>query len=188
MSTDVQDYHSFAKNYIWEGHNNRGLGIFAKEEVDLKDNRWQSFGLEWFLSCTINNELTLVGIWACGNYVADIYVYLQIYKRRLSITPNKLICGDFNSNARWDKKGKIRTHTAVVNELEKLGLVSAYHDWHRESYGEESKPTFFMYRHLDKPYYTDYMFYNRGKIGRFSIGVFDDWSPLSDHMPLILDI
>mgnify|MGYP000989620219 CR=1 FL=1 len=186
--TGVVDYQKFAQNHIWEGHNNKGLGIFAKKEVSLKNNFWKPFGLEWFISCTINNEITLVGIWACGNYIADIYVYLQIYNKRLSISPNKLICGDFNSNTRWDNKRKIRTHTAVANKLAEQDLFSAYHMFFQESQGKESKPTFFMHRHKDKPYHIDYMFYNPLKISNFSVGSFEDWIALSDHVPLILDI
>lgn len=186
--TGVVDYQEFAQNHIWVGHNNRGLGIFATKEVSLKNNLWNPFGLEWFISCTVNNEITLVGVWACGNYIADIYVYLQIYKNRLGISTNNLICGDFNSNTCWDNKRRIRTHSAVVKELEEIGLTSAYHDYFQEIQGKETKPTFYMYRHEDKPYHIDYMFHNMLKISSFSVGSFKDWITLSDHMPIILDV
>lgn len=130
----------------------------------------------------------MVGLWACGNYIEDLYVYLQIYKEKLSEVKNKIICGDFNSNSCWDKQHKLRTHTSVVKELEKLNLYSCYHLKENEFQGKESKPTFYMYRKNEKTYHIDYMFYNSQGIYEFKIGKFDDWISLSDHMPMILDI
>ena len=164
------------------------MGIFAKDTITLDDNQWNTFGLEWFVSCSINKKLTLVGLWGCGNYIGDIYVYLQIYKKMMKKIKNKIICGDFNSNSCWDKKHKIRTHTAVVNELEQLNLFSCYHLKEKESQGKESKPTFYMYRNKEKPYHIDYMFYKKKGINKIKIGKFEDWISLSDHMPMLLDI
>ena len=95
---------------------------------------------------------------------------------------------DFNSNCCWDNKNRIRTHISVVEQLEQLNLFSCYHLKEKEQQGEESKPTFYMYRYKEKPYHIDYMFYNNQGINNIEIGEFDDWISLSDHMPMILDI
>lgn len=179
-----EEYKEFAQNCIWVGYKNRGLGIFAKNNVILKDNCWQSYGLEWFVSCTVNNEFSLLGIWASGNYIEDIYVYFQIHKDKFK---NILICGDFNSNSCWDKKHKWKTHTAVVKELENLDLYSSYHLKEREVQGKESQPTFFLYRNKEKKYHIDYCFYYKEKVDKFYVGEFEEWIKLSDHMPIILD-
>ncbi|GIW49018.1 MAG: endonuclease/exonuclease/phosphatase family protein [Caloramator sp.] len=185
QTTKDNGYKKFASNYIWTGFKNKGLGIFVKDGITLKNNNWKSFGLEWFISCEINNKFSLLGIWGCGNYVEDIYVYLNIYKEKLE---NMLICGDFNSNSCWDKQYKRRNHTVMVKMLEGLGLSSCYHYKENEIQGKESKPTFYLYRKKEKGYHIDYFFYDKEKVQNIQIGEFEDWIHLSDHMPLILDI
>lgn len=38
------EYKDFAINYIWQGENkNKGLGIFAKENISLNKNNWNSY-------------------------------------------------------------------------------------------------------------------------------------------------
>lgn len=183
-----EEYKKFSSNYIWVGYKSKGLGIFVKDTLILKNNHWETYGLEWFVSCTINDRLTLLGIWGSGNYIEDIYVYLQIHNEKLKNTDNILICGDFNSNSRWDKKHKRRTHSSVVNQLEDLHLYSCYHFKKNEIQGQESEPTFYMYRNKNKPYHIDYCFYNKENIKSLQIGKFEDWISLSDHMPIIVDI
>ena len=181
-------YTKFANNHLWVGYKNKGLGIFAKDNIILTDNEWKTFGLEWFISCTINDSLTLLGIWGSGNYIEDIYVYLQIHKEKLKGTNNLLIGGDFNSNSCWDKEHKTRNHSNVVSELSDIGLSSCYHYVTNETQGCESKPTFYLYRNRDKVYHIDYFFYNKKKVRNVKMGNFQDWIFLSDHMPIILEI
>lgn len=188
-ATKDEEYKKFANNYIWAGFNkNRGLGIFAKDTIKLKDNNWKAYGLEWFISCTINDCLTLLGVWASGNYIEDIYVYLEIYKEKLKNANNILIGGDFNSNKCWDKEHKRRNHSAVVKQLEEQKLYSCYHFKENEIEGQESRATFYMYKKKEKPYHIDYFFYNKEKVNHLEIGNFEDWISLSDHMPIVLEI
>ncbi|MCY6353671.1 endonuclease/exonuclease/phosphatase family protein [Clostridium sp. ZS2-4] len=184
-TTTDTEYKNFASNYLWVGYKSKGLGIFAKDGVILKNNNWKTYGLEWFISCSINNKFSLLGLWGCGSYIEDIYVYLQIHKEKFK---NILICGDFNSNSCWDKKHKRRTHTAVVNDLEALNLCSYYHLKENEFQGKESKPTFFLYKKKEKPYHIDYFFHYKEKLINLEVGSFEDWISLSDHMPIVVEI
>lgn len=184
-TTNDAEYKEFASNYIWVGYNNKGLGIFAKNDITLKNNNWETYGLEWFISCSINDNFSLLGIWGCCNYIEDIYVYLQIHNEKLK---NIIIGGDLNSNSCWDKQHRRRTHSAVVKQLENLNLYSCYHIMENEKQGQESKPTFYLYRNKEKSYHIDYFFCEKEKIQNFQIGEFEDWINLSDHMPIILDI
>ncbi|MCB2358690.1 hypothetical protein [Clostridium estertheticum] len=79
----------------------------------------EAYGLEWFISCAVKDEFSLLGVWGGDSYIKDIDAYLQIYNEKLK---DMLICGDFNSNSCWYKKNKRRNHSAVVNGLENLGL------------------------------------------------------------------
>lgn len=182
------EFKEFANNYIWRGNKNKGLGIFAKNNICVEKNDWNSFGLEWFLSCIINGKINLIALWGCGNYIEDICVYFNIYEDKIKDLDDVLICGDFNSNVCWDNKSKNRTHESLVKRLEDYGLESCYHVTRKEKQGNENMPTFYMYRKEEKSYHIDYSFYYKDKIDSFDVGKYDEWTSLSDHMPIVLDI
>jgi len=177
------EYKQFAENCLWEGYGNKGLGVFAKSSIKISDNCWESFGLEHFISCSINDEFNLLGVWACGGYIKDFYVYLQIHKEKMQ---NIVICGDFNSNAIWDKMHRRRTHAAVIDQLEDKAIYSCYHMQYKQQQGKESTPTFYLHKDKNKPYHIDYFFSDR-KGSNLIIANYDEWIAVSDHMPLILN-
>ena len=98
--------------------------------------------------------------------------------------------GDFNSNTVWDNEHGDLSHSCLVAKLQSLGLESAYHQSTGEPQGSETEPTQFMYRHRDKAFHLDYTFVSKSLAGcaSFSVGAPDDWLPMSDHMPLFLEI
>jgi hypothetical protein len=79
-----------------------------------------------------------------------------------------------------------------VRELGERGLVSLYHVASGEPQGEESRPTFFLHRNPTKPFHLDYMFAHASQIppgwSGLRVGDPEDWLPLSDHMPVIVDL
>ena len=127
----------------------------------------------------------MLGIWACDNYIQDFYVYCRFYHQSFN---NMILCGDLNSNKRWDKKNKSRNHMATIDLLEKIGLHSCYHYITGETQGEETVPTFYMYRNINIPYHIDYSFAPKQTISDFTIGSASEWLAHSDHMPIVLDI
>ena len=83
----------------------------------------------------------------------------------------------------------------VVEILEKMDLMSVYHQLTGEENGEETQPThYWRDRTKDGPtYHIDYMFVPLtwiANIREFEVGSFEDWcgSKLSDHVPLIMDL
>lgn len=174
---------SFSQNYLWTGENdNRGLGIFAKPEINIQKNNWDAYCLRHFISVRVNNDFDLLGVWAGPPYIEEYYIYQSINIKHYN--KNTLIIGDFNSNARWDKAGQKRNHTAVVKELQEIGLVSAYHHMSGERHGEETEYTFFMYKHPNKKYHIDYCFAAPERIRNFSISDPPEWLNYSDHAPI----
>jgi endonuclease/exonuclease/phosphatase family metal-dependent hydrolase len=101
-----------------------------------------------------------------------------------------LACGDFNSNVCWDKKSRHWNHSDVVRELEELDVHSMYHEHFGESQGEETKPTLFMQRKLDRPYHIDYAFASKSLMsgGSIEVGHPDQWLEVSDHMPIVFTV
>ena len=181
------EYDDFAKNYIWIGENeNKGLGIFASEQVKIINNNWKSYCLRNFLSVKINDKFDLVGVWACSPYIEEYYIYQSINIENYN--NETIVIGDFNSNSIWDKKYDSRNHTKVVNELKNKDLVSAYHYVYKEEQGHESKKTFYLYKHKNKGYHIDYCFLDKKRLKKFEILNDSKWLEISDHLPIVVEI
>ena len=179
-------YKEFADNYLWTGENkNKGLGVFARKGIHLVENPWQRYCLRNFLSIKVNDRFDLVAVWACKPYIEEYYIYQNINIDNYN--HDTIIIGDFNSNAIWDKKHATRTHSAIVHELNQIGLCSAYHYVNSEEQGKESTPTFYLYRHLEKGYHIDYCFASESNIHNYRILWDEKWLKKSDHMPILLE-
>lgn len=181
------EYKEFASNYLWIGDNkNKGLGIFAKDNIKLDKLNWKSYCLRCFLPVRVNNLFNILGVWACAPYIEEYYIYQNINIDKYNL--DTIIMGDFNSNKIWDKEHGNRNHINVVNELKIIGLESAYHYISNEEQGKEQKATFCLYRHEEKKYHIDHCFCNPKIIEDYN--VMDDikWLKLSDHFPIVLEI
>lgn len=180
-------YKTFAKNHIWVGTNkNKGLGIFAKDNILIEDNKWESYCLRNFVSIKINNSFDLLAVWACERHIEEYYIYQSIHKEKF--TKNMIIIGDFNSNSIWDNKHHNRDHSSVVKQLNEIGLSSAYHAINSCEQGAEKDMTFYLYRHLNRGYHIDYAFVNIHRIKSFNILDSDEWLKYSDHKPIVLTL
>lgn len=181
-----KEYKKFASNYFWVGDNkNKGLGIFAKDEIKLKKNNWNSYCLRNFLSVKINDKFDILGIWACKPYIEEYYIYQSINIKKYN--NNTIIIGDFNSNKIWDSKHQFRDHSLVVKELKQKKIESIYHYKYNELQGEESINTYYMYRHLDRGYHIDHCFTNIKNVKNYTVLENLKWLEYSDHMPIILE-
>jgi exonuclease III len=191
-------YRNWANNYLWIGDNkNKGVGVFAKPEIRLKkldwSNSFRNSSVKYFLPCNINNQFNLLAVWTHYNnspnfrYIGQFWKYMQINKPLFN---NILIAGDFNSNSCWDQWDRWWNHTDVVKELKEIGVESVYHHFKNEEQGNESLPTFFLQRKLNKPYHIDYFFAGSellSNLKSISVEQFENWKHLSDHCPLVLE-
>lgn len=75
----------------------------------------------------------------------------------------------------------------LVRMMEEAGLVSAWHEAQGEEQGRESVPTFYLHRHLDRPYHIDYAFVAPQRLLSCTIAQ-DEAFACSDHRPLVLDL
>jgi endonuclease/exonuclease/phosphatase family metal-dependent hydrolase len=100
-----------------------------------------------------------------------------------------VVAGDLDSNSQWDANRPGRNHTEVVRLFESHDLISAYHAHNRENQGAETRPTYYFYRHQDKPFHIDYVFFSKGwKLKSVEVGSFREWGNLSDHVPVVVDV
>ena len=189
------DYKNFAgDNYFWTGKSkDKGLGIFAKDDVTLEkiaDVNYNEF--QNFIALNVNDSFNLLGVWAMPPYVEMIHDFFD--KNTSLFDENLIMCGDFNSNTIWDKQhrtkdkeGNAKDQTNINKKLEECNLKSVYHKLNDEKQGKESQKTFYLYRHLDKPYYIDYVYAGKDKVIDFKILDAEEWINVSDHIPLVFE-
>ena len=194
-STDA-NYKAWAENYLWIGPTkNKGLAVFARSAISLKQVDLDAGLLELFLPCIINGDTALLAAWTRQanspnfGYIGQLWKYLQAHASFLKAEKAMLV-GDLNSNTHWDEWDRWWNHSDVVNDLKALGLESCYHQVAGEEQGKETQPTFFMYRKPEKPYHIDYAFLSQALLpsAKLEIGNIETWLEYSDHMPVVVDI
>jgi len=208
------EYKNWAGDYLWKGENkNKGIGVFAKNgykiselnwngTFEIKINDFKSISLKWlssdlklFLPFMVNDKFTFLGVWTKGKqsevfgYIGQFWKYLRIHKNQLA-NDDTIILGDFNSNSIWDKTDRWWNHSDVIADLSAMNIESIYHNQFGEAQGNESNPTFYLHRNLEKPYHIDYAFVSKNLLtgSTISIGEKNQWLATSDHLPLIVEI
>jgi exodeoxyribonuclease III len=194
-SVDV--LHGHGLSGLWFGANpNKGLAVFCSAQFKVKAAD-KHFG-KWVVPVRVHGavvDFNLLAIWACpvgtkraDNYIGQVYRCL-VEQRGWFSKPPVVVAGDLNSNSQWDANRPGRNHTEVVRLFEGHGLSSAYHAHNGENQGAEKRPTYYFYRHQDKPFHIDYVFVPKGwKLGSVEVGSFRDWCHLSDHVPVVVDV
>lgn len=183
---------------IWFGSNpNKGLGIFSYSHFRFKVARDHHIGIKTVVPVIVKGgsyDFNLYAIWANnpgdpdGQYVEQVWKALQYYDKKLK-RKKTMLAGDFNSNTIWDKKYRTGNHSHVVERLSKKHITSCYHLHHQQLQGKEKHPTFYLYKHKNKPYHLDYCFASKDMTDRISsveIGKHRYWMKYSDHVPVII--
>jgi exonuclease III len=182
---------------LWFGNNrHKGLGIFSYGNFKLQALDCHNPQLRTIVPILVTGkriQFTLYAIWAYnpddrdGCYVTQVWKAIHHYDHMLS-NKKTLLIGDFNSNTIWDKPKREGNHSTVVERLKKKGIHSVYHKHFKQKQGKEEHPTFYLYKHQDKPYHLDYCFASSDlirKLERVEVGDHATWSPYSDHVPVI---
>lgn len=183
---------------LWFGSNkNKGLGIFSYAHFKLKLLRNHNAELKTIVPVAVTAphfKFTLYAVWANnpddpdGQYVEQVWKAIHHYDKKLKNKPT-ILTGDFNSNTIWDRKYRTGNHSHVVKRLEEKGIFSCYHLHHKQTQGKEQHPTFYLYKHKDKPYHLDYCFASMdmvNKIQSVEIGDYEFWKKYSDHVPVMV--
>jgi len=188
------------KKNLWFGDNSKkGIGIFSYSDFKFQLHDTYNPSFRYVIPIRVMGmvEFNLFAVWAMDDannvrqrYIGQVHSALKYYEKLL-VEPT-IIMGDFNWNAIWDRSpdNPLRGNLADVVELLKShGIQSAYHEFYREDFGKETKPTFFMYHKHDKPYHIDYCFASSGfSVQQVDVGNFDSWIKKSDHMPLAVTL
>lgn len=183
---------------LWFGDNPRqGLAIQAMPPYRLERLPILRRVPKYVVPVAVSGPVafTVLAVWAKGQqdypYVEAVFKAAQMYRRLIKAAPTVLL-GDLNSNVFWDASHpRERNHTALVALLARLGLVSAYHAFHGEAQGQESRPTYYFQWKRERPYHIDYCFLPKAwaqSVHRVEIGEYEAWRPHSDHRPLLVEI
>ncbi len=189
------DAHAVDSTFVhWVGPPGRkGMATFSFTDHPANVDETCLGSLPWFIPVRWN-DISILASWACvfttsRRYVRLMHEAIDHYQSFLA-TPSSIIIGDFNSSSVFDRKHPGKTHTALVERLGSIGITSAYHHATGEPHGEETAPTFFLYRHEDRGYHLDYAFLTNALLDRsqVALGSYADWIQHSDHLPLVLDL
>jgi exodeoxyribonuclease-3 len=154
---------------------------------------------DWIVPIKVEapTPFTLIAVWACrmgsgrtNSYIGLVYQALMSHPEWFDGTP-VILAGDLNSNKIWDGKRLVGNHSDVVKVLAERGLVSVYHDFYGEAQGAETRHTLYLFRHAHRPYHIDYVFMPlewAKDLKTVDVGEYAQWSKLSDHCPLTVDI
>jgi len=188
-----------ATSVLWYGANrSKGLAVFSfgNYHLNLMDVHNKEIKIVCPISVTGGDvDFTLMAVWAQRTknrdyrHIGQVWKAVYFYEEILS-EKKVIIAGDFNSNAIWDKKHRLASHSMTVNKLSDMQIHSAYHSHFSQVQGKEIHPTFYLYRHENKPYHIDYCFmsnYFMERLMNVEIGAYENWKKYSDHSPLIIN-
>jgi endonuclease/exonuclease/phosphatase family metal-dependent hydrolase len=137
-------------------------------------------------------SFTALGIWSRGpGYAHDVMRAIEAHGDLLRCGP-AVVMGDLNVGARLrGERTPSKGHRRIVDALADLGLVSAYHAFHRVEHGCERHAT---YRHQFKSvlsWHIDFCFVPATWVDCV-VGVKviagARWAKRSDHFPLMVDL
>ena len=82
-----------------------------------------------------------------------------------------------------------RTKSHGGSSLIRHGLISAYHAHNGENQGNETRPTYYLYRYQHKSFHLDYVFVPKDwRLKLVGVGSFGVWGKLGDHVPVVVDV
>lgn len=96
--------------------------------------------------------------------------------------------GDFNQSQRF-RRAVGHNFQDTHRALEERGLESCYHAISGESFGAETRATYFRYKRSDSGFHIDYIYAPVGAARKCDIGSFISWvqTGISDHVPIVAD-
>ena len=174
----------------------RGVGVLSYTGAAIHKARRIGDPIDFFVPLEVSAdgvEFQVVAVWTAATTdratryrQADegLDRYADWIRRRGTV-----VMGDFNNNASY-APGK-KAWRELEDRLRPLGLVSAYHERFKEGFGAESRPTHYTHRTRERPFHLDYCFVPASwasRIEKVTVGKYDEWSDVSDHMPVIVDV
>lgn len=166
-----------------------GMMVFSTNpNIKFEKPDWGAHDKRVFIPVRVNDSFNLVAAWACDPYCEELQDWIEeVYPH---ISKETVIIGDLNSNVNLDPKHIRKTGKSFakcIKLLEAKGLADIWHHYRKQEQGKESTPTFYLYRHLDKPLHLDHCFASPELVSDIEILTRYQWLILSDHLPIVVN-
>jgi endonuclease/exonuclease/phosphatase family metal-dependent hydrolase len=138
------------------------------------------------------DAFSVIGVWGQPpHYVDDVLRTLDAHSARLR-QGRAIVMGDFNSGTHLRRSRTVSAgHQKIVKTCSDLGLVSAYHAFHRVEHAQEKHATYYHQFKSTQPWHIDYCFVPTAWLtGLMNVQVLTGrlWARHSDHRPLLVDL
>ncbi len=187
-----------ASRYAWAGpKKSHGLLLAANQQSTITAVPSDGLGSEVYVAAQVGGpiDFRVLAVWVkplgkrWRTYERSLENALDYYGDWLSKGP-AVVMGDFNADARLKNGSEAEWATRLSRDF---GLVSAYHAFHHVLPRKETRQTFYQYRHANRAYdcHIDMCFVPEAWLRRIvnvNVGSYEQWSRLSDHCPLVVDI
>ena len=171
----------------------QGLALFVRTELDPVALPVSDAGRRWGLAVRLQSlDVDVVGVHGFkrngeagpprGVARDAIASLAEVLARGRTI-----LIGDFNDGPYFDA-GHGRSFRKTWDLLASTGYTSAYHLSTGENYGTETARTFFR---GDRSFFIDHAFIPTALaplLRSYEIGSIREWRPISDHLPLTMDM
>jgi hypothetical protein len=173
----------------------RGVGVLSYSGATIRQARLVGEPLDFFIPLDVDVgavSFQVVAIWTAATASASTsyrqaHEGLDRYAEWIAARDTVLL-GDFNNNASF---GNGKLWADLARRLAPLGLVSAYHSFFGEAHGRETRPTHFYKGKEERRFHLDYVFVPASwatDLASVDVGTHAQWSPFSDHAPVIVDV
>lgn len=196
VGADCCDHFEGATSCAWIGREGgRGVAIVGFGGWQIEPSGLVVVERLFLPSVATKGNVTLQVIGVCvqrsGDYVAPTKRALSALSDFIAEAPT-IIAGDFNQTVRLDPgRGPARQFRGVVDQLEALGLRSAWHSFHGDIFGAETAATHYWRWQKQNEYHIDYAFAPETmRVSSVTLGTYEDYAEprISDHVPLLVDV
>lgn len=184
------------RNVLWVGDSvHKGISVFVKPHITV-ENLDPMPEYKWIVPLRLTSdsvELFLFAVWTKlhkdkeRSYIGQLYHALMKHEHLLR-HDKCIIVGDWNSSKRFDRERQ-NNHSKVDAFLQSYQIRSAYHSFYGEAQGEETRPTYFLRKELERPFHIDYCYMSTSLITQLddvSVGAAREWIDVSDHCPILI--
>lgn len=162
----------------------RGLGIATVAHNGYRIAETEHIGSALRTRIEGPESFEVINVWTqAPDYIADGIAVLRAFEDVIARGAT-VVAGDLNATPAVGK-----SHPLLAAGMERLNLVSAYHQFHDVAYGGESHPTHYFRWQEGAPFHLDYCYVPRSwAVERVEVGTYAEWVELSDHRPVAVDV
>lgn len=137
-------------------------------------------------------NLFILAFWPTKIYKTESYTQIAkqiLYHYYAELKAHdSIITGDFNLYYKNDKPNKDADILEIDKLLQSFGMKSVYHELRGETFGSETKKTYFHQFKEDNPFFLDYTYYTQKKlqIKKYELLPWD--KEFSDHIGQVIEI